>query len=192
MRRWFSTFPSKTAGGLLVLLLSFASHAQSDAAWEAEKSAITKEEIGTTESCQKIWDFYWRWAKSGKVEARVDLWKLVSLGWLRPPGINQDTETLLRHHYTFLIHSIASDDPAVLEAFRRMPSERGMTKFSAQPYLECVTADDKRRCVGTLVQRGLVADFDAYARELDLLAAAPGAQPVHCPEGAFHFPRLRK
>lgn len=194
MRRWFATLPCKVAGSLFVSLLSFASaaHAQSDVAWEAEVSAIAKEQIGTAEGCQKIWSVYWRWAKSGKTEARIDLWKLIWLGWLRPPGLNQDTETLLRHHYTFLIHSVASEDPDVLEAFRRMPSDRRMTQFAAQPYLECVTANDKRQCVDSLVQRGLVADFDAYARELDLVAAAAGAKPAICPDDAFHFPRLKK
>jgi hypothetical protein len=194
MRRRLVPLPLKLAGGLLALLLPFVepSYAQSDTEWEAGKSAMAKESIGTAEGCQKIWEFYWRWAKSGKAEARIDLWKLVSLGWLRPPGINQDTETLLRHHYTFLIHSIASGDADTLMAVERMTLDRNMSQSSARPYLECTTARDKAVCVGSLVQTGLVADFDAYAQELDILAAAPGAKPAHCPDNAFHFPKLKK
>ncbi len=195
MRRRLAILVSKLAGALVTLLLTFASpsFAQSEADWEAGKAAVAKEAIGTPEGCQNIWAFYWRWARSGKAEARVELWKLISLGWLRPPGLNQDTETLLRHHYTFLIHSIASADPLVLEAVERMVTvDRAMTESSAKPYLECVRARDKSACVGSLVQAGLVADFDAYAQELGMLAGAADAKPVTCPDGAFHFPRLKK
>lgn len=41
-------------------------------------------------------------------------------------------------------------------------------------------------CVGRLVELGLVAAFAAYARELDIVAAAPGARPAECPANAFH------
>ncbi|MGQ3298158.1 hypothetical protein [Reyranella sp.] len=195
MRRRLAILLSKLAGSLITLLLAFAqpSSAQSDADWAAGKAAVARESIGTPEGCQNIWEFYWRWAKNGSVEARVELWKLISLGWLKPPGLNQDTETLLRHHYTLLIHNIASGEPVVLEAVERMVTvDRPMTQSSAKPYLECVRARDKSACVGSLVQAGLVADFDAYARELDMLAAAPDAKPASCPDGAFHFPRLKK
>lgn len=194
MRRWFAVFPPKFVGSLLAILLSFLqpTQAQSDAEWQVGREALSKEVIATTEGCQRIWEFYWRWAKIGKAEARLELWKLISLGWLRPPGLNQDTETLLRHHYTFLIHSIVSGDPVVLEAVERMPHDRRMSQSSAKPYLECVGARDKSLCVSSLVQAGLVADFDAYARELDMLAVIPGAKPAYCPDDAFHFPRLKK
>ncbi|CAN5288128.1 hypothetical protein BH10PSE6_BH10PSE6_01060 [soil metagenome] len=153
--------------------------------WPAAQRQLAGLSLDT--QCQQAWELLWSWAKQGEIGARVELSNVVGIGWLRPPGINQDLETHRRHAFTFLLHSLPSGDPGVLqEVERTVTIYRSMTRASAKPYLDCVAASDRSACVGRLVERGLVADFAAYARELDILAAAPGARPAECPANAFH------
>jgi hypothetical protein len=160
--------------------------AQPTADWASARRELEKISLDSPQHCQRVWEVIWSWAKRGEIEARLDLWKAVSLGWVKPPGINQDNETMGRHAHTFLIHSMPSNDPGVLEEMRRTVTlYRSMTRSSAKPYLDCVAAADRGPSVGRLVDMGIVADFDAYARELDMLAAAPDARPADC-SGGFH------
>lgn len=70
--------------------------------------------------------------------------------------------------------------------------DQKMSPSAAQPYLDCTTSNQRRACVDALVASGKVAAFDTYARELDILAAAPGAKRAYCPPNAFHSPARKQ
>jgi hypothetical protein len=172
---------ARCLAGALVVLAGVPALAQGSADWRAAKSELQSLSQSTPEGCARTWEIVWRWAKQGEVEARTRLYWMVKSGWIKPPGLNQDSETTRRHAYTLLIHGMVDGDAAMLTAVQRMVTEeRRMTQYSAGPFLECVDAQDRRACVDKLVERGLVADFDSYAREVDLLAAMPDARPPSC------------
>lgn len=148
--------------------------------------------LGKQADCERAWALLWEWSKRGRPEARIQLWAVVSLDWIRPPGLNQDYETGLRHSYTFLLYALAEDSEEAIAAVKRMPSDRRMSKFLAHGYLDCAASDHRRACVDGLVTAGRVASFQTYARELNILAAAPGAKPAHCPADAFHSPARKQ
>lgn len=130
------------------------------------------------ERCAEAWALIWRWAKSGDVDARGDLGRVV--GYFDPPGLNTDIASRHRHVFTFAIHGIVGGDPVNLDHARLVVDGLRMTRAITDPYYQCFEAVDRPACLQGLVSSGRVADFDRYARELDMMASADGATPAKC------------
>jgi hypothetical protein len=134
----------------------------------------------TQDFCERLWAFDWQWAKRGSVGARAELGKAVFGSMINPPGLTQDLATRLKHSWTLLLHGSVNGDRVSLEFLKEMIGSTRLSQEDRAPFDNCLVAPDRRACVQHLVDQGLVADFDRYARELDLSAAAPGAFSVHC------------
>jgi hypothetical protein len=148
-----------------------------DIEWEAASREFFKHpSSGSEEDCRKSWDFLWGWAKRGAAGARSQLGMSALL--ITPPGINQDAATLYRHAWTFAIHGLVGNDPDEISFTREVVGPLG--KQMPEAFESCLAESDRQACVKHLVELNVVADFDAYAREFDLSANAPGAKPPHC------------
>jgi hypothetical protein len=175
-----------------VSMVAQSTVAQPTSDWPSAQKELRSLSLAVQADCERAWDLVWQWAKRGEQQARLNLLGVVSMGWIRPPGLNQDTETMLQHYYTFLLHALAEDSEEVIAEVKRMPFDRKMSQASAQPYLDCAASNQRRACVDGLVAKGLIAAFDTYAREVDILAAAPGAKRAYCSPNAFHSPARKQ
>lgn len=170
-----------------MLLIAPVAFGQDDNEWKVARSKIS--ELARQGKCSEEWDLLWHWAKSGQLQARTQLGMAIHWDLIFPPGLNQDLGTLRRHKYTFMIHALLSVDlatasPEMLQVWRDLVIGKVFTGGAYHPVYDCLSQIDRRVCTAKLVTDEFVADFDTYARELDVVAKLPGARPATC--GGIH------
>jgi hypothetical protein len=154
---------------------------QLDAEWDKVRRELEQSFRSNPESCRKAWDVSWHWAKRGVPGAQSDLGIAIALQYLIPPGLSQDVATRKWHAWTLTWHGLVDEDSRALPVVQSMVRSLGLSQGGSRPFDDCLAASDRRACIKDLVNTGLLSDFDAYVRAVDLLAGAPGAMPVACP-----------
>ncbi len=165
----------------VIFILFFTSFARAETLENWPKAKALAQILYNRETCDKMWDILWPWAKKGNVEARSMLAKNILLAGMWPPGSTSDMLSYIRHATIFAIHGLANHEVAGKKLLPFADRIQGAELFSViLIYDACI--DQKKTsevCTNEMIQSGFIPDFESYSREIDAAVMA-GLKPARC------------
>jgi hypothetical protein len=136
------------------------------------------------DSCSKIWNLVWPWAKKGNSDALSFLAGTMHWAGLVPKGANGDRQSQIRHLASMTVYGAPhwnghKKERMFFGALLKAPS---IAQVGGHRFMKCLDKGTlPRSCVDEAVRTRFVPRFADYVRELDALAG--GGSPARCIPG---------
>lgn len=193
---------------ILFVILTFnittaiAADTQNDwkSAYKDWQSQYTQNKPQTgNETCQRLWDFVWPWAKRGNIEARGMLYTIMTLPRGSSPLLplaSRDYISYMRYLIILQVHSAgvqylegAEEDVKSIytEMSKFHEKQLGfLDNLSGGNYMPCIknatTLQSTQNCTQIAEKQGLVPSFKDFASEVDAMIAQgllPSCKELH-------------